>query len=612
MTEADAPISTRRILDQGISFVRDFASFANKDGIWCAALVSVAALFESVGLVLLVPLLSIVTAADTRGGRLVELATRALDLVGAETRGERLAVLLGLFAALLVVRAVLVARRDASLAHLQMGFVEQVRGRAARSLAAAPWQAVSRLQHARVTHLMSGDMQRISAATQCIVQILAAAVLIVFQAGVALLLAPVLTVIALVLIVGGLSGTLLVLRRIGDLGAQLTRSSLALMHETTQFLGGLKLAAGQNRQAAFVDEFEGSVAALKSRQLAFMRQQTANRLATTTLSSLVGAVIAFVGLIVFDIQPAVLIVLLLVFARLSGPAIQINQAVQQIVHSLPAYAEVLALEQELGAAAEPASSAVAPPIPLGPIVFRNVSFRYENSGDLADGTLAGVSVTIEPGSFVGLTGPTGAGKTTFADLLVGLLEPSSGEIEVGGIVLRGAAVAAWREQISYVAQDPYLFHDTIRRNLFWASPGSSESQVWEALTLAGADTLVRRMAEGLDTVVGERGSLVSGGERQRLCLARAALRRPNLFILDEATSAIDAATEREIIGRFRAIKPRPTILMIAHRDSSLADCDRVLNFLNGRLVDGATKAAVGPRDVEPLGAPGQISRSRLG
>lgn len=612
MTEADAPISTRRILDQGISFVRDFASFANKDGIWCAALVSVAALFESVGLVLLVPLLSIVTAADTRGGRLVELATRALDLVGAETRGERLAVLLGLFAALLVVRAVLVARRDASLAHLQMGFVEQVRGRAARSLAAAPWQAVSRLQHARVTHLMSGDMQRISAATQCIVQILAAAVLIVFQAGVALLLAPVLTVIALVLIVGGLSGTLLVLRRIGDLGAQLTRSSLALMHETTQFLGGLKLAAGQNRQAAFVDEFEGSVAALKSRQLAFMRQQTANRLATTTLSSLVGAVIAFVGLIVFDIQPAVLIVLLLVFARLSGPAIQINQAVQQIVHSLPAYAEVLALEQELGAAAEPASSAVAPPIPLGPIVFRNVSFRYENSGDLADGTLAGVSVTIEPGSFVGLTGPTGAGKTTFADLLVGLLEPSSGEIEVGGIVLRGAAVAAWREQISYVAQDPYLFHDTIRRNLFWASPGSSESQVWEALTLAGADTLVRRMAEGLDTVVGERGSLVSGGERQRLCLARAALRRPNLFILDEATSAIDAATEREIIGRFRAIKPRPTILMIAHRDSSLADCDRVLNFLNGRLVDGATKAAAGPRDVEPLGAPGQISRSRLG
>ena len=612
MTEADAQISTRSILDQGISFVRDFAAFANGDGIWCAALVGVAALFESVGLVVLVPLLSIVTAADNHGGRLVGLATGALDAVGAETRGARMAVLLGLFAALLVVRALLIARRDATLAQLQMGFVEQVRGRAARSLAAAPWQAVSRLQHARVTHLMGGDINRIGNASQCIVQIVAAAVLMAFQAGVALLLAPLLTAIALVLIVVGLSGTFLLLRHIGDLGSQLTRSSLALMHETTQFLGGLKLAAGQNRQAAFINEFDASIAALKSRQLAFMRQQTANRLATTTLSSVVGAVIAFVGLIVFDIQPAVLIVLLLVFARLSGPAIQINQAVQQIVHSLPAYAEVRALERELAAAAEPPSTAGTIAIPRGPIVYRDVSFRYKGSGEEPDGALVGVSLTIEPGSFVGLTGPTGVGKTTFADLLVGLLEPSSGEIEVGGIALRGATAAAWREQISYVAQDPYLFHDTVRRNLLWASPGSSESQVWEALAVAGADNLVHRMDAGLDTVLGERGSLISGGERQRLCLARAVLRRPSLFILDEATSAIDAATEREILKRLLALDPRPTILIIAHRDSSLADCDRVLNFQNGRLVGGKANAAARPPDAELLGAPGQTSRSRLG
>jgi ATP-binding cassette subfamily C protein len=611
MTEADAQVSTRSILDQGISFVRDFAAFADGDGVWCAALVCVAAVFESVGLVLLVPLIAIVTATDDHGGRIQKAAARLLDFVGAETRGARLAVLLGLFAVLLVVRAVLIARRDAKLARLQMGFVEQVRGGAARSLAAAPWQAVSRLQHARVMHLMSGDMQRIASAIQSIVQLITAVVLIVFQAGIALFLAPLLTAMALLLIVIGMVGTLFVLRRFSDLGAQLTRASLALMHETTQFLGGLKLAAGQNRQSAFVDEFEASVATLKSRQMAFMRQQTANRLGATTVSSLVGALIAFIGLIVFNTPPAVLIVLLLVFVRLSGPAIQINQAMQLIAHSLPAYAEVRALERELGGSAV-APSPLAAEIPQGPIVFRDVTFEYQGARQATDGALAGVSLTIEPGTFVGLTGPTGAGKTTFADLLVGLLEPSSGEIAVGGIALLGPAAAAWREHVSYVAQDPYLFHDTVRRNLLWASPQVSESDLWDALAVASADTLVRGMEAGLDTVLGERGSLVSGGERQRLCLARAVLRRPKLFILDEATSAIDVATEREILGRILAINPRPTILMIAHREQSLSGCDRVLHFQNGKLVASEATDAACARDAESYRATGQTSRSRIG
>lgn len=586
MTKANAAIATDGFVKQAIRFARDFAAFAGTEGVWGAALAGIAAAFEGVGLVLLVPLLSIVTAANDDSGWIKKTAARLLDAAGAETRTARLSLLLGIFAVLLVVRAVVVARRDATLAHLQMGFVEQVRSRAARSLAAAPWQVVSRLQHARVTHLMSGDIQRIGSATHFIVQFLAALVLTAFQIGIALLLAPALTAMALGLIAIGTFGGFLLLGRAHVLGAQLTRTSIALVHETTQFLGGLKLAAGQNRQADFVNEFEASLAALKRQQIAFIRQQALSRLAATIITGLVAAFMVFVGLIVLHTPPAVLIAALLVFARISGPVMQMSQAVQQFAHTLPAYAEVCQLDSDLSATQERRPCQAATAIAQGPIVFRDVTFRYQQTRQSAAGAIVGLSLSIAPGSVVGVTGPTGAGKTTFADLLVGLLEPQSGEIAVGGTPLRGPAAVMWRDHVSYVAQDPYLFRDTIRRNLLWARPQAGESDLWEALAIAGADNLVRHLEFGLDTVLGERGSLISGGERQRLCLARAALRRPWLFVLDEATSAIDVATEREILKRLLGLNPRPTMVMIAHRDASLSYCDRILRFHGGRLLTG--------------------------
>jgi ATP-binding cassette, subfamily C, bacterial len=219
----------------------------------------------------------------------------------------------------------------------------------------------------------------------------------------------------------------------------------------------------------------------------------------------------------------------------------------------------------------------------GPIVFRDVSFHYERSGRLGAG-IERLNLIIAPGTFLGVSGPTGAGKTTFADLLIGLLEPDSGDISVGGTRLFGSTAERWRDRVSYVVQDPYLFRDTIRRDLLWANPQASEAQIWDALAIAGVDDFVAGLNAGLDTLLGERGTLISGGERQRLCLARAVLRRPFLFVLDEATSAIDVGTERKIIRRMLDLNPRPTVVMIAHRDQSLAECDRIVRLQNGRAV----------------------------
>ena len=568
---------------QARRFLGDFAAFAGKDAVTGAALAFIAAGFESIGLVLLVPLLSVVTATGGSSGWTHRTAEHVLELTGAQSRNAQLSVLLGLFAILIVVRAIVVARRDQTLMQLQRNFVEHVRAQIARKLAAAPWPVVSRLQHARVTHMMSGDIQRIGSSALFVVQLSTSLVLTSFQIAIAILLAPALAGMALVLIAVGAIGSFLMIGRAHAIGARLSRSNIALTHETTQFLGGLKLAAGQNRQADFVDEFETSLAAVKDQQLAFIRQQAAGRRTATIITGLAGALIVFVGLTVLDTPPPVLIATLLIFARISGPVMQISQSMQQFAHTLPAYDEVIRLERDLAAAPQPIRRGATADITPGTIAFRHASFRYDDEQQSA-GAIVDLDLTIEPGSYVGITGPSGAGKTTFADLLIGLIEPQSGEIAVGETPLRDGAAAAWRDHVSYVAQDPYLFGDTVRRNLLWANPQASEAQLWDALAVAEASALLERMPAGLDTVLGERGTLISGGERQRLCLARAVLRRPWLYVLDEATSAIDVATEQKILQRIAAFNPRPTIVMIAHRDESLSNCDRILYFEAGRYL----------------------------
>ena len=220
----------------------------------------------------------------------------------------------------------------------------------------------------------------------------------------------------------------------------------------------------------------------------------------------------------------------------------------------------------------------------GRVRFEDVSFGY----DLERPVLRDVDLELEPGRTVALIGHTGSGKTTLATLVPRFYDPASGRVTVDGLDVREAKLVSLRRQIGIVAQDPFLFSDTVRENIAFGRPDASQEDVEEAARLAQAHDFVERLPEGYDTVIGERGITLSGGQRQRIAIARALLLDPRILILDDATASVDATTEAKIrLGLRQAMRNRTTII-IAHRLSTLALADELVVLDRGRIVARGT------------------------
>lgn len=308
-----------------------------------------------------------------------------------------------------------------------------------------------------------------------------------------------------------------------------------------------------------------------------------------------------VGVVQGSLSVGTLTALVALLARLYGPLIQLSTLRVDLMTALVSFErifEVLDLSPLIVDAVD-----ARPTTGVPSVAFRDVWFTYPDAeavslASLEPATAAGEGeprpvlrgVTFEaaPGQSVALVGPSGAGKTTITHLIARLYDVDSGSVEVGGVDVRRLRLASLQDEVGYVTQDAHLFHDTVEANLRYAKPDATEQEMWDALAAAQIDALVRRLPDGLGTVVGERGYRLSGGERQRFAIARLLLKAPPILVLDEATAHLDSDSEAAVQAALDVARRGRTSIVIAHRLATVRHADLILVVENGGVVERGT------------------------
>ncbi len=540
------------------------ASYGRRDLLLMLGLGAAASLAEGAGLLLLVPVLD-----------LVGIGGAAPPSAGTLLTG------LGLYLLLVTAAAGLVAARSILSHDQRTRFVDRLRGDLHQALLHVAWPVFQGLRATSLKQVIAGEVGRLGLCHDALVNLGVAALTLPTLLLAALALSPALTLVTLCL--SGLA--LLLVRRIGrsgfDIGLRMGRAHQEMMGDVSDDLAGLRIIKGFGAEGRRADNLSHRFADLRLLQARHSRIQTYEHAALLVAAAVMTAAAVLVAILWLRQPLSEALVVILAFARLAQRALAGLRFWRMLETSLPALVLYEEMLDRLRAGAEPPAGGDGNLLPFsGTLSFRDVGLCMPDGRQALDG----IDLDLDFGTLLAVTGPSGAGKSSLADLAAGLAYPTAGTLSVDGMVLTPDRLPDWRRQVAVVPQDPFLFHDTIRANLLLAAPSATDADLWTALEDAGAADFVRALPQGLDTVVGDRGGSVSGGERQRLAIARALLRRPRLLILDEATSALDGGSEALVLETLDRLKGKLTILAVTHRDATRRAADRVLELAAGSTV----------------------------
>ncbi|WP_438874528.1 ABC transporter ATP-binding protein [Symbioplanes lichenis] len=493
-------------------------------------------------------------------------------------------------------------------ARIGEGIILDLRTRVFDHVQRMPLQFFTRTQTGALVSRLNNDVTGAQRAfTSTLSGVVSNVIQLVLTAAVMFSLSWQITVLSLVL----LPLFIIPARRVGKRLAEITRESYnldakmnATMTERFNVSGALlvKLFGRPGVEAERFGERARRVRDIGVQQAMFSRTFFVAMLLVASLAQALtyglGGWLAVTG----SVTAGTVVTLALLLTRLYGPLTALSNVRVDVMSALVSFDRVFeVLDLRPGIEEKPDATAI--PAGAGRLEFRDVHFRYPSAAEVSLATLEdvatldrqegapvlrGVDFTVEPGQMVALVGPSGAGKSTTSMLVSRVYDVTEGAVRVGGVDVRDATLDSLRDTIGVVTQDSHLFHETIAENLRYARPGATEDEMWEALRGAQVEQLVKALPDGLDTVVGERGYRFSGGEKQRIAIARLLLKHPSIVILDEATAHLDSESEAAVQRALSVALEGRTALVIAHRLSTVREADLILVMDGGRIVERGT------------------------
>ncbi len=488
-----------------------------------------------------------------------------------------LGALLSVILAAIILKNILIFFANQRIGYIAADVATELRMSLLRNVIASRWEFFTHQSSGSLANAMATEAWRASNAYVYGVRVLASAVEALVYLTVAVIASWQATVLCIVVGAGvlGASHVLVrIARRAGDLQ---TRWYRALLSSLTDVLASVKTfkSMGRDHVAEEVLSFETGKLRKALRRQAM--SEAGLESAQESLMALVVVVGIYLALVAFEFALPMVTFMVLVLGQTLKRVGKVQKNYQRMLTCESAYWALNDTIAQARAAAEQNTGTVTPRLEKS-IAFDRVSFAYGAHPILNEATF-----DIPARGITCLIGDSGTGKTTVADLIIGLVQPTAGDVRIDGVPLTEIDLRAWRHNIGYVPQDNLLLHDSVLHNVTLGDPVLTEEDARAALRAAGAEEFVKRLPEEIHAIVGERGTRLSGGQRQRIMIARALAHSPRLLILDEATSALDADTEADICATLKSLSEQVTVLAVSHQPALAAAADRVYRLRNGHI-----------------------------